>query len=125
VFIRLILTPPKTQADRKKWKYTAVREDTGEFVVKSHQPLYDGARTLIEQGLPGDTLLTMRHAHLDMDSWTPTPISQLAKWTVWELPNRSGLRRAKYRHGVVLERSGIDAEGVGGKTLPAHAPQGV
>ena len=97
MIIRLILTPPQIGTPEvKKWKYTAVREDTGEEVVRSHTPLYDGARELLKRGLSPDTLLTMRHVSSPHDSFIPQRIGELAKWAIDERDNKSGLRKVLY-----------------------------
>jgi hypothetical protein len=89
--IRLILTPSK-----RPERYNARREDTGEFVIRSHQPLYDGARELLKRGILSDTLLTIRHAGSGHDSFLPKPIEEWAKWTIWEGRRGSGLKRARW-----------------------------
>jgi hypothetical protein len=42
-------------------RFLATLESTGEFVVRSHQPLVDGARELLARGYEPTTPLTMRH----------------------------------------------------------------
>ena len=93
--IRLILREPRCRKNAAP-TFEAVREDTGEVVVRSGQPLYDGARALLEAGLPPGTLLTMRHVSSANDSWVPTRIDELAKWTVKE-SNRGGLTRRRWQ----------------------------
>lgn len=79
--LRLILEP---QAYPRRGSYIASLEDGGEIVRNTHTPLYAGARALLALGFPAETLLTMRHAGASYDSWVPTAIGELAKWTVYE-----------------------------------------
>jgi hypothetical protein len=46
----------------------------GELILISRQPWYDGARALLSRGYPGNTLLTIRHANEDCDSFLPLEI---------------------------------------------------
>jgi hypothetical protein len=122
LIIRLILTPPQIGTPEvKKWKYTAVREDTGEEVVRSHTPLYDGARELLKRGLSPDTLLTMRHVSSPHDSFTPQRIGELARWAIDERDNKSGLRKVLYRpRGGTREGQNIRVEGIKAADQPSQ-----
>lgn len=64
----------------------------GELIVVSRQPRLDGARELLRRGHSPDTLMTTRADNRSYDSFTPEPISELAKWTIVE-SSRDGLLR--------------------------------
>jgi hypothetical protein len=106
--IRLIL-----HSDRHG-SYSAVLEGSAERLVKSRQPLYDGARELLKRGVPLQTLLTMRHAGSQIDSWVATPIAELAKWTIREGPS-TPIRKRRWKAmqaGDVRLPVRLEAEGV-------------
>lgn len=67
----------------------------GELVVRSAQPLYDGARELLARGYDPEALLTLRHDYAETDSFKPKPIGELARWTVHERADR-GLQLCKW-----------------------------
>jgi hypothetical protein len=91
--IRLVLTP----CDHPhRGKYDAMREDTGEHICRSHQPLCDGARALIQSGEAPQTLITMRHVGATYDSFEPAPLAPWAAKTIGER-RREGLRQEKWR----------------------------
>jgi hypothetical protein len=69
-------------------------ESTGDLVIRSHQPLVDGARELIARGFDPATLLTIRHEGNAYDSFKPAPIGQWAKWTYSESEAHPLKRRA-------------------------------
>jgi hypothetical protein len=103
-----------------------VDEQSGSEIVRSDQPLYDGARALLAAGEPPQTLLTMRHAGQSIDAWNPTAIGELAKWTVVER-NRDGLARQRWKphpkaSPAPAVPSRIDVEAVGATRL-AGKPQ--
>ena len=54
----------------------------GVLLLTSRQPWYDGARELLRRGYPDDTLLTIRHAGKDHDSFVPRSIGYLAQWSI-------------------------------------------
>ena len=66
------------------------------LICTSRQPLFDGARALLERGVAPDTPLAIRHAGKDHDSFAPEPVSELAKWTYVENP-RDGLQKVLWR----------------------------
>jgi hypothetical protein len=67
----------------------------GKLIVRSRQPLYDGARHLLALGYAPETLLTIRHNGRDYDSFEPAPIGELAKWTIKER-KKGGLQRRRW-----------------------------
>jgi hypothetical protein len=83
---RLIVVPePVTDLrPNRAARFSARLESSGEVVVLSHQPLADGARELLDRGLDRATLLTMRREGKAYDSFRPTPIVELARWTYSE-----------------------------------------
>jgi hypothetical protein len=68
----------------------------GELILTSRQPLYDGARALLSRGHPKNTLLTIRHASKDHDSFLPLEIGYLAQWSISE-SGHGGLRRIRWQ----------------------------
>ena len=87
-------------------------DDTGRTVVRSRQPLYDGARTLLAAVTVPDTILQTRHQgspHIAMRG----VLAELAKWTVTE--GDRGLQRRPWQ-----PFSGIGADS---PAVPAHKPQ--
>jgi hypothetical protein len=68
----------------------------GELIVTSRQPLYDGARKLLDRGFAPTELLSIHHAGKDYDSFEPAPIGELAKWTIAE-SDRGGLQRQRWK----------------------------
>lgn len=94
--IRLLLRPAglsDTQAGPPE--FDASREDTGKHVVRSSQPLYAGARVLLDGGTLPTALLTTRHVGLSYDSFRPAPVGALAKMRCKE--GREGLRLMPWR----------------------------
>jgi hypothetical protein len=69
---------------------------TGPELIRSRTPLYDGARELLTRRYPADALMTVRHAGSAIDSWIPTAIGDLAKWTIKE-PNQGRIQRVKWQ----------------------------
>jgi hypothetical protein len=64
--------------------------------VVSRQPLYDGARALLDLGANPDALLTIRYAGKDHDSFAPRPIGELAQWMIEE-SDKGGLKRRRWK----------------------------
>lgn len=94
--IRLLLRPALFSDTRVgPPEFDATREDTGRHVCTSHQPLYDGARALLDGGELPTRLMTTRHHGRAYDNYRPSPIGELAKWTVCE--HRDGLRRHRFK----------------------------
>lgn len=95
---RLILKPESVGDLRpaKAARLVARLESTGEVVVRSHQPLVDGARELIARGFDPATPLTMRHVGKSYDSFAPKPLSHWAKWTYSE-GEQQRLQRREWR----------------------------
>jgi hypothetical protein len=91
--IRLIL---RRCAYPQRGQYDALREDTGEHVLRSHQPLCDGARELIRRGEAPEVLVTIRHAGAACDSITPAPLGYWVKYTYTEGLS-TPLRRQKWK----------------------------
>jgi hypothetical protein len=122
---RLIVCPEPDEAMRpnRHVRFLATLENTGEFVVRSHQPLVDGARELLARGFDPATLLTMRHEGKAYDSFRPAPIGELAKWTYSESEAHPLRRRAWVPRETPVaadregQKSGADGEGV--PDLPA------
>jgi hypothetical protein len=82
--MRLVITPVGTAELTPESAAPFRAELTGELIVKSHQPLVDGARKLLEQGYGPDALLTIRHHDRAYDSFPAQPIGALARLTYAE-----------------------------------------
>jgi hypothetical protein len=67
----------------------------GELVCTSDQPLFDGARALLDAGYPPATLLTTRTIGAGFDNIIPAPMGKLAGMATVE--NNRDLGFAKYR----------------------------
>jgi hypothetical protein len=101
--------------------YTAVLG--GRCLVRSRQPLLDGARALLAEGVPPETMLATRHAGSAIVA-TRATVGEAARWTIEE-NDRDGLRRVRWnptRHGP--RRSGYgpsasDPALAGSDTCPA------
>jgi len=89
--MRLILSDPKYT---DKYATYAAHTEDGEFVCRSHQSIFDGARVLLQRGYPPCTSLTVRHRGKSYDSFIPMEIGVLAKRTIW---GGDRLREAEYR----------------------------
>jgi hypothetical protein len=68
----------------------------GELILTSRQPWCDGARELLRRGYPDDTLLTIRHAGKDHDSFVPRSIGYLAHWSISDSA-RGKLKRIRWQ----------------------------
>ena len=68
----------------------------GELILISRQPWYDGARALLSRGYPGNTLLSIRHANKDRDSFVPLEVGYLAQWSISEF-DHGGLKRIRWQ----------------------------
>jgi hypothetical protein len=77
--LRLVVEPD----GRPGW-FVARLESGAEVLARSHQPLVDAARHLLEVGADPDMMLTMRMHDRPYDSFKPAPIGQLAQWTYTE-----------------------------------------
>lgn len=83
--LRLILVGvPVRETQSGSPVFDATLEATGKHVVRSRQPLYDGARVLLSGGVLPDRLLTARHKGASYDSFKPEPVGSLARWTMKE-----------------------------------------
>jgi hypothetical protein len=71
---RLIVRP--VGDPQKAGSFVAWLENTGDLVVRSRQPLVDGARELLARGFDPAALLTMRHEGSTYDSFLPAPIGE-------------------------------------------------
>lgn len=93
--ITLVVTPARdadgSRAHRRQHPLFEAHLYDGTFVVRSHQPLLDGARALIAKGHDPSGWITMRHKGKDYDSFKPVKISEAAKLTVEER-DRSSIR---------------------------------
>lgn len=80
-------------------RFDAILPD-GRILVRSRQPLFDGARKLAALGYDPETLIEARHRHSPIVAMRST-IGEAAKWVIEET-NRDGLRRVQWspaRHG--------------------------
>lgn len=80
----------------KPGSFTARLDSSAAILARSHQPLVDGARALLERGFDPVTPLTMRHAGKGHDSFKPAPIGELAKMTYTE-GERTPLHRQRWK----------------------------
>jgi hypothetical protein len=77
----------------KPGRYAAVLPD-GRVLVQSRQPFYDGARKLLAEGVPPDTVLEARHKGSSVVALRST-VGEAAKWTVRER-DKGGIRRERF-----------------------------
>ena len=91
--IALTLTPHRERAGYHLDRFDAYVGD--ELIVTSRQPLFDGARKLLERGHDPATPATIRHRGKDYDSFVPRPLSELAQWTIEE-SDKGGLKRRRW-----------------------------
>jgi hypothetical protein len=101
--LRLILTPHTTRHGQ------FVASLDGEVVCVSDQPLFDGARELLQRGYHPAARLTTRHLGKPYDNFVPARLDRLAKWTVSE-SDRDGLQYRKYTPRPTPAGSPISAE---------------
>lgn len=88
-----------TIANRRLHKERAPSFDAllgGEVLCHSATPIYGAARALLERGHDPAELMTARHQARPHDSIKPTPVGELANWTVEE-GNKGGLALRKWR----------------------------
>jgi hypothetical protein len=74
-------------------RYAAVLPD-GRVLVQSRQPLLDGARKLLAEGVPPETVLETRHKGSTIVAQRST-VGEAAKWTVHE-SDKGGIRRERF-----------------------------
>jgi hypothetical protein len=89
--VRLVVQPDS----RPGW-FVARLESGAEVLARSHQPLVDGARHLLEIGADPEMMLTMRMHDRAYDSFKPASVGELAQWT-WPSPRTTALRAAVER----------------------------
>ena len=83
----------------------------GERIVRSRQPLYDGARALQARGHDPDEMIEARHEGSAIVAMRST-IGEAARWSVTE-SDKGGIRRIPYQpfdRAALL--SGVDQIGV-------------
>ena len=78
----------------KSANYDDVLPD-GRVLVRSRQPLFDGARRLLAEGVAPDTALTTRRRGSPIIAMRST-VGEAAKWTVAER-NRGGLHKERWQ----------------------------
>jgi hypothetical protein len=91
---RLIVAPDTSP--QKAGSFVARLESTSDIIVRSRQPVVDGARELLARGFDPATPLTMRHQGKAYDSVKLAPICEWAKWTYSE-GERSPLKRQRWK----------------------------
>jgi hypothetical protein len=74
-----------------------VADVNGEYLTTSRQPFFDGARALLAKGEDPETLVTMRHAGAQHDSFVPMRIGDAAKLGVSEGDTSVKVRKWKPR----------------------------
>ena len=96
VTVELELVPvcEKSANGAKLGRYDAVLPD-GRVLVRSRQPLFDGARKLLAEGVAPDTALTTRHQGSAIIAMHST-VGEAAKWTIQE-SDKGGLRKRLWR----------------------------
>lgn len=100
-------TWPASPGARLRWDALT---EAGELLVKATEfPLHDGAYVLARRGIPGDTLVTMRHAGSSFDSFLPMPLC---------LPAAKGERLAQKRARPLPGQRRTANSPLPGTTLP-------
>jgi hypothetical protein len=92
--IRLIIRPEPGKHGGHAGLLSAWLGDV--LIVRSRQPLLDGARALLAFGHDPATLMTTRQHDRDYDNFVPRPIGRLALLTASE-EDRDGLRLRGWR----------------------------
>ena len=93
--LRLIVTPSLSESGVHYDRFDVFFE--GVLLVRAtRQPLYDGARALIDQGYSPEMFVTFRHDGASHDSFKPMKLGEAAKWTVEER-DKKGLRRTRWK----------------------------
>ena len=101
--LRVILRPAFNRHGARLHGKFVVTLDGRQLCISS-QPLLDGARVLINEGVDPATPIATRHAGADFDAMTST-VGAAAKWTVEE-GERVGPRFACWK---AFPRSDVDA----------------
>jgi hypothetical protein len=99
--ITLIVRPHRERGGYHLDRFDAYHGD--KLLVVSRQPLYDGARALLDLGADPDALLTIRHAGKDYDSFVPH-------------------RSASWRSGQSRSATGAASAVSGGPPTPIRMP---
>ena len=100
-FVRLIATPENMGA---KGRLYSVAVEGGPTLGKSRDPLFAGARMLLEAGYSPEATVVVRNSWLDHDSFEPVTIGRAAKFTTSE-PDRGSVRVRRFEAG----RPGVGA----------------
>jgi hypothetical protein len=72
------------EPDRRAGWFIARLEGGAGILARSHQPIADAARRLLDRGFAPATPITMRHTGKAFDSFAPLPIKVWASWTYKE-----------------------------------------
>jgi hypothetical protein len=106
---------------REWWRVE--RADGTLVKARSKQPLLDGARALIAVGENPETLVTMRHAGSEVDSFEPISLAQAARLTVRE----DDVVSAKFKKWKALPEnaSGATGEPILGGSEPSEVSEAV
>ena len=100
---------PWTSSPGARLRWDALTED-GELLAEATEwPLEGGAHALALRGVPGDALVTMRHAGSSFDSFRPMPL---------RVPAAKGRCRAEVRDRMA-HRDEATREKHGNSTMPA------
>ena len=111
-FVRLIATPENMGA---KGRLYSVAVEGGPTLGKSRDPLFAGARMLLDAGYSPEAMVVIRNSWLDHDSFEPVTIGRAAKFTTSE-PDRGSVRVRRFEAGQRVGR--------GGEFLPSGASDG-
>lgn len=110
--LELVPVPPSDRFD--------VIMPDGRILVRSRQPLFDGARKLADLGYDPDILIEARHRHSPIVAMRST-IGEAAKWTIEE-NDRRGLRKRPWRQyggpGGAIASPGADKASTKGGHWP-------
>ena len=88
--IELELVPVRGKSDR----FDAIMPD-GRVLVRSRQPLFDGARVLLAEGVPPETCIAVRHRGSTIVAMRRR-LGDAAKWTIEE-SDKGGLRKRMWK----------------------------
>lgn len=101
-FVRLIATPARMGA---KGRIFSVEVEGGDVLGQTRDPLFAGARMLLDAGYPPEAMVVVRNSWLDHDSFEPVTIGRAAKFTTEE-SDRASVRVRRFKPRQTVGRGG-------------------